>query len=69
MYLDFLGKSIIVGSEVVYPGRRGASLWMNYGYVEDTKDGMIRVRRTPLNVYEKERSVWVTDLKRVVVVG
>lgn len=67
--VDFLGKEIIEGSDVVYPGRGGASIWLNFGYVETVREGRIRVRRTPLNSYEKEKSVWVRNLNRVVVVG
>lgn len=68
IYTDFLGREILVGDEVVYPGRRGAHLWMNYGYIEIIGDGRVRVRRTPLSVNEKDRSVWVEDIKRMVVV-
>lgn len=79
MYKDFLGRPISVGNEVAYPGRQGSSLWMNYGIVEElgtrehwsgTQIPTLKVRRIPLNAYEKERTVWIEHLKsRVVVVG
>lgn len=60
--LDFLGREIRVGSEVVYPGRQGSSLWLNYGIVQELKtkkswrgDTMVlRVNRIPLNRYSWE---------------
>lgn len=72
-YKDFLGNAISLGSQVVYPGRQGSSLWMNYGFVEafDPNNGRprIKVRRIPLNLHEKERVVWVDNINRCVVVN
>ncbi len=31
--VDYFGKQIEVGDLIVYPGRRGANLWMNHGTV------------------------------------
>lgn len=33
--VDFLGREIHVGDTIVYPGRRGSSLWMNKAIVKD----------------------------------
>lgn len=66
---DFLGRNIIEGHEVVYPGRCGASMWMNYAVVEKITEGRLLVRRIPLKHGEKERLVWVETPKRVVVVA
>lgn len=73
-HIDFLGRMIDIGSEVVYPGRSGANLWMNYGIVQqlgaDSHGTLkIQVRRIPMTVREKECLVWVEVLSRVVVVG
>lgn len=77
LYIDFLGKQIYVGSEIVYPGRRGGQMWMNYGVVQqlgvnvryDRVTARIAVLRTPMTTSEKERIVWIDTLNRTVVVG
>lgn len=65
---DFLGREIFEGSDVVYPGRSGANLWMNYGTVEKIEGTRLLVRRTPLSLQERPRLVWITEVKRVVCV-
>lgn len=77
-FLDFLGNEIRVGNTVVYPGRQGAHLWLNKGLVEELghikhwsgrEIKRIKVRRISRGKREKEMSVWVEKLERVVVVA
>lgn len=35
---DFLGREITRGKHIVYPGRRGSSLWVNLGQVLEVTD-------------------------------
>ena len=42
---DFLGQTIRVGDQVVYPNRHGSRLWMNYAQVTDVTGTGIKVRR------------------------
>lgn len=65
---DFLGNEIKVGSEIVYPGRKGANLWMNYAIVTQVTDtGKVRVQRVA-STFGREQAVWIDHVKRVVVV-
>lgn len=72
MIVDFLGKEIRVGDLVVWPGRKGSSLWMNSGKVialetvEDNWTGEESIKLTALN--KNDRPVILTELNRVVVV-
>lgn len=36
---DFLGATINVGSEIVYPSRRGSAMWLSKGRVKDLACG------------------------------
>ena len=38
---DFLGREIVAGNTVVYPVRRGSSLWMNRMTVLGTTNGVL----------------------------
>lgn len=65
---DFLGNEVKVGSEIVYPGRKGSNLWMNYGIVNRVTDtGKVRVQRVA-SAFGREQAVWIESTKRVVVV-
>ena len=64
---DIRGFKILRGDIVVYPGRRGSSLWMNQGEVTNITKRGIRVRRTPRNKYEVPREVLVKELGRVAI--
>ena len=35
MLLDARGKEILPGQTIVYPGRQGSSLWLNFATVQD----------------------------------
>lgn len=79
---DFLGKTINVGDTIVYPGRRGSSLWLNWGVVREIVDregyggelSVLRVGRRIIRPgytgnYGKDGTVvTVTELDRVAVV-
>jgi hypothetical protein len=62
------GLAVTVGSKVVYPGRRGSSLWLNQGVVEDidTIDGWSGEHRV-LKIRRKANSDWEQDGKLVTV--
>lgn len=40
---DMIGNEIQVGSVIVYPGRRGSSLWMNVGFVLEIGEKTLKV--------------------------
>lgn len=68
---DFIGNEIKEGSKIVYPGRSGSSLWMNYAVVMEAKGGKLRVYRLK-DKYGRSGDESVTTLSRidnVVVVG
>lgn len=62
---DFLNQTFAVGDTVVYPGRRGSSLWMNRATVIDIRANSIRVQRVNDNVIKTlnrvDRVVIVTE--------
>lgn len=60
--LDFRGKEITVGSTVVYPGRRGSSMWLNQGRVTAIREfpHQLVIERQPNGVWEKSRIVTIT---------
>lgn len=62
---DFLNQTIAIGDTVVYPGRRGSSLWMNRATVIDIRVNSIRVQRVDDNVIKTlnrvDRVVVVTE--------
>lgn len=61
--LDFRGKEISVGSTVVYPGRRGSSMWLNQGRVTAIREfpHQLVIERQPTYSGEKSRTVTVTS--------
>lgn len=64
---DFRGKTISVGSTVVYPVRRSSSLWLVTGEVVDTTDSKIKVSVPKGRYGAKGYTTWVGELNRVVV--
>ena len=62
---DFLNQTVNVGDTIVYPGRRGPSLWMNRANVIDIRANSIRVRRVDDNAIKTikrvDRIVVVTE--------
>ena len=63
MAKDFLGHEISIGDSVVYPGRKGSELWLNYGVVtnfENVDDIIVET--------ENGRRVKIKRVDRVVVV-
>jgi hypothetical protein len=42
---DFLGQTILVGDEIVYPNRQSSSLWMNRARVTSVKEDGLQIRR------------------------
>jgi hypothetical protein len=59
---DFLGREIKAGDTVVYPVRRGSSMWMSRMKVEGTEGGKL----TGLN--PEGRRVALSNLTNIVVV-
>jgi hypothetical protein len=39
MTLDFLGREIVAGNTIVYPSRRGSSMWMQKLVVTQVRPG------------------------------
>lgn len=67
---DFMGRIIRIGDEIVYPGRQGASMWLNYAIVTDVySNGTIKVNRIPDHWLSGEKTTFISRLDRVVVVG
>jgi hypothetical protein len=72
--IDFLGREIKVGDTIVYPGRRGSSMWLNRAVVKTTQEGYSKYAYGPqsgLITAEREgnsRPVQITNPDRVVVV-
>ena len=62
---DFLNQTVDVGDTIVYPGRRGSSLWMNRAKIIDIRANSIRVQRVNDNAIKTikrvDRVVVVTD--------
>lgn len=42
---DFLNREIQVGDKIVYPGRMGSSMWLNYAEVKAVKGNKLVVSR------------------------
>lgn len=68
--VDYLGKEITVGQQIVYPGRRGSSLWMNRACVTGfTEQHGWAGPRSVIDVQlPNGRRTQITDASRVVVV-
>ncbi len=62
MVTDFMGREIRPGNTVIYPARRGSSMWLNELRVQQAEAGKV-------SGFNKDgRRVTVTNLKNVVVV-
>jgi len=51
---DFLGRTIEVGDTIVYPVRRGSSMWLSKGEVEFVGEGELEGRL----ILKIEKTVW-----------
>lgn len=67
---DYVGTQISVGDIVVYPSRRGSSLWMNRAQVLafDWPRNRIKVKRFPNSSREKARSCWIKNVTKTTVI-
>jgi hypothetical protein len=59
---DFLGRDIVAGNDVVYPVRRGSSMWLSRMKVLSTEGGKLRGNNP------EGRQIQLTNLENIVVV-
>lgn len=64
--LDFVGREITGGSTVIYPVRKGSSMWLNRCTVTKIEEG---VQPVILGVLSNGHVVRVKNLQNVVVVS
>lgn len=70
VYVDFMGGEIGVGDTIVYPVRKGSSMWLNKAVVSGQRTD--QAGKPYLTVYDPEavakRNVRIKNLHTVVVV-
>ena len=74
MLKDFCGKEITVGADIVYPGRKSSSIWMNRAHVmsieERASGNRLKVQqRSAYGGVTNTRPVTLTNLHNIVVLG